>query len=152
MSRNKKEMNDEYPELVTALTKQKADNFIIDGEIVALKKGLSSFELLQQRINLRTQESVKVKEKQIPVLYRIFDLVYVDGYDIRELPILARKTILKNSSYLIKSLPIVSIGLPMDSNISKRLVLFIGKASLQKRLIARMSEFVRPTGLNSNAQ
>ena len=94
MSRNKKVMNDEYPELVTALTKQKADNFIIDGEIVALKKGLSSFELLQQRINLRTQESVKLKEKQIPILYRIFDLVYVDGYDIRNVPLLARKSIL----------------------------------------------------------
>ncbi len=95
MSRNKKEMNDEYPELVEALIAQDADNFVIDGEIVALKKGLSNFELLQSRINLRTYESVKQKEKEIPVEYRIFDLLYVDGYDIRDLPILARKAILE---------------------------------------------------------
>ena len=95
MSRNKKEMNDEYPELVQALEKQKADNFIIDGEIVALEEGLSSFELLQSRINLRTYESVRQKEKEIPVLYQIFDLMYVDGYDIRALPILARKSVLE---------------------------------------------------------
>ena len=94
MSRNEKVMNDEYPELVQALTQQKADNFIIDGEIVALKKGLSSFELLQQRINLHAKESIKEKEKEIPVEYRIFDCMYVDGYDIRDLPILARKEIL----------------------------------------------------------
>lgn len=94
MSRNEKEMNDEYPELVVALTKQKADNFVIDGEIVALKKGLSNFELLQQRINLHEKESIKVKEKLIPVEYRIFDLMYIDGYDIRALPILARKELL----------------------------------------------------------
>ncbi len=95
MSRNEKEMNDEYPELVEALSKQKADTFVIDGEIVALKEGLSSFELLQQRINLRTFESVAQKEKEIPVEFCIFDVLYLDGYDIRNLPLLARKELLK---------------------------------------------------------
>src|SRR5271169_5584296 len=55
-SRNKKIINDKYPDLVKALTKQAADNFIIDGEIVALnKKGVSDFQLLQGRINLSNQ-------------------------------------------------------------------------------------------------
>ena len=54
MSRTQKSINLEYPELVTALEQQKADDFIIDGEIIALKGGLSSFELLQSRINLQT--------------------------------------------------------------------------------------------------
>lgn len=92
-SRNDREINIEYPELAQALTKQSADNFIIDGEIVALKEGVSQFELLQSRINRRLQ--VLEKEKEIPIHYRIFDVVYVDGYDIRELPLSARKIILK---------------------------------------------------------
>ena len=49
MSRNDNVINAKYPELVQALTAQKADNFIIDGEIVSLnKKGVSDFELLQR--------------------------------------------------------------------------------------------------------
>ncbi len=95
VSRTNKEMNDEYPELVQAFINQKADNFIVDGEIVALKKGESSFELLQQRINLRSLAGIKIKEKEVPVVYRIFDLLYIDGYDIRDLPLLSRKIILQ---------------------------------------------------------
>lgn len=35
MSRNRKKINDEYPELAQALIAQKADNFIIDGDKAA---------------------------------------------------------------------------------------------------------------------
>ncbi len=95
MSRNEKSMNAEYPELVKALQEQKADNFIIDGEIVALEHGLSSFQLLQSRINLKQSESITQKEQEIPVSYRIFDVLYADGYDVQALPLLARKSILE---------------------------------------------------------
>ena len=95
-SRNDKGMNNEYPELVRVLEKQKADNFIIDGEIVARNKsGVSDFELLQGRINLKALEEISAKEKTIPIAYCIFDIVYVEGYDIQTLPLYARKKILK---------------------------------------------------------
>lgn len=96
LSRNNKEMNNQYPELVTALIKQAADNFIIDGEIVALdKSGVSDFELLQGRINVQKDHKIEALQKTVPVLFNIFDLMYVDGYDIRNLPLLTRKAILK---------------------------------------------------------
>ena len=91
LSRNKNLMNNEYPELVAALEKQKADNFIIDGEIVAhTKKGVSDFQLLQGRMHLRTAH-----QSVVQISYCIFDLMYADGYDLQSLPLLARKTILK---------------------------------------------------------
>jgi DNA ligase D-like protein (predicted ligase) len=95
MSRNKRVINNEYPELVAALQKQKADTFVIDGEIIAMSEGLSDFELLQSRINLKDVSTIKAKTKAVPVSYAIFDLMYVHGYDIRELPLLSRKKILK---------------------------------------------------------
>jgi DNA ligase D-like protein (predicted ligase) len=96
MSRNHRSINDEYPELVEALLAQKADNFIIDGEIIALnKQRISDFELLQSRINLKALADIKAKVKTIPIYYCIFDLMYVDGYDIRSLPLSVRKQILK---------------------------------------------------------
>lgn len=96
MSRNRRNINAEYPELVEALTRQKADNFIIDGEIVAhAKQGQSDFELLQGRINLRDLEDVQHKQKAIKINYCIFDLIYTDGSDTRHLPLYARKELLK---------------------------------------------------------
>lgn len=96
ISRNDKKMNDEYPELVQALLKQNADNFIIDGEIISKnKKGLSDFQLLQGRINVHQTAEVETKEQKIPIEYCIFDLMYVDGYDTRTLPLYARKELLK---------------------------------------------------------
>ena len=95
ISRNDNVMNASYPELVTALESQNADNFIVDGEIVSLDKaGLSDFELLQQRINL--QKNVNAQQKKVPITYCIFDVMYVTGYDVRQLPLTARKQILKN--------------------------------------------------------
>jgi DNA ligase D-like protein (predicted ligase) len=96
LSRNNKLMNTNYPELVSALTQQAADNFIIDGEIITLNpEGVSDFELLQGRMNLQKTQEIKLKSKAVKVTYCIFDLMYTDGYDIRQLPLLERKKLLK---------------------------------------------------------
>ena len=117
VSRNQKSMNAEYPELVKVLLKEKADNFIIDGEIVSLNKaGVSDFQLLQGRINVKEDDEVGKKRKVIPIHYCIFDLLYVDGYDIRNMPLYARKKILKKLLSYNKTLRytdhIVGKGLP----------------------------------------
>lgn len=97
ISRNNKSMNIEYPELVSALEGQIADNFIIDGEITAkASKNQSSFQLLQSRMHIKDEFEVKSKEKSIKIFYNIFDLIYLSNYDIRQLPLYARKQILKN--------------------------------------------------------
>lgn len=96
LSRNNLNINNVYPELVTTLEKQGADNFIIDGEIVAMKNGVSDFQVLQERINLRNSLEVKEIISRVPVVYCIFDLVYVAGYDVCNLPLYARKELLLN--------------------------------------------------------
>lgn len=96
LSRNNRHINNEYPELARAIAAQKADNFIIDGEIVAVtNKGFSDFESLQSRINLKDSLNIKTKEKQVPIALCVFDVLYVDGYDLQNLPLLSRKEILK---------------------------------------------------------
>lgn len=96
LSRNHKRMNDGYPELVKALEKQTADNFAIDGEIVSLNKaGVSDFQLLQGRMNLRVSSKVEQELGKVKIVYCIFDVMYAHGYDTRDLPLLERKKILK---------------------------------------------------------
>ena len=56
MTRNKKEDTSTYPEIAGALATQQADDFIIDGEIVAFDRGQTRFALLQQRLGVRHPE------------------------------------------------------------------------------------------------
>ena len=79
-SRNRLSFNHAYPEIVERLQKQPVDSFILDGEIVAIEKGLSSFAKLQQRMRSR-----------IETYYFVFDLLYLNGQDLRTLPLLQRK-------------------------------------------------------------
>ena len=88
LSRNKLSFNSSYPAIVDALKKQPSDSFIVDGEIVALEKGLSSFSKLQQR---------NMSHRVIPVYYFVFDLIYWNGYDLRGLPLIERKKILRKA-------------------------------------------------------
>jgi bifunctional non-homologous end joining protein LigD len=50
LSRNRKRLNDAYPELVGLMLAQEPGTFVIDGEIVAFQDGLTSFARLQRRM------------------------------------------------------------------------------------------------------
>jgi bifunctional non-homologous end joining protein LigD len=83
-----------YPELASLPEALAAHEAILDGEIVALDaSGLSSFERLQERMHVRAPSEQLVA--QIPALYFAFDLLYCDGYDLREAPLLQRKQLLQ---------------------------------------------------------
>lgn len=51
MTRNRKEINANYPEIADAFDRQSGD-FIVDGEIVAFDGRLTSFSRLQQRMQI----------------------------------------------------------------------------------------------------
>jgi bifunctional non-homologous end joining protein LigD len=50
LSRNRKQLNDHYPELAKALAAQQADDFVVDGEVVAFAGSRTSFARLQRRM------------------------------------------------------------------------------------------------------
>src|SRR4051812_44454698 len=52
-SRNQLRLNDSFPLLIPALLQQPGGGFIVDGEIVAVENGVSRFELLQKRMQMR---------------------------------------------------------------------------------------------------
>ena len=93
LTRNKKVITGTYPELATALGAQQAGDFIVDGEIVAFEGPQTSFEQLQQRMQLVAPLPELVR--RVPVYYYVFDIVYADGADLRRLPLLERKRVLR---------------------------------------------------------
>jgi len=86
MSRTARRMNDQFPEVAAALAKEPADDFVVDGEVVAFRDGVTSFERLQQRHRAR-----------VPVYYYVFDLPRLEGEDLRALPLRERKARLRRA-------------------------------------------------------
>jgi bifunctional non-homologous end joining protein LigD len=95
VSRNKKLMNEKYPELVQAFRAQKSDSCTVDGEIVTFEGEVTSFAKLQQRMQL--QHPSEELCRQIPVWFCAFDLLYLDGRDTRHLPLRERKKLLSTA-------------------------------------------------------
>ncbi|MEJ7642972.1 MAG: DNA ligase D [Chryseolinea sp.] len=85
-SRNDNSFDKKFYPIHNALKEWK-ENAVIDGEIVALKdNGLPDFGTLQ---NWRS-------EADGPLLYYVFDILWLNGKDLRELPLLKRREILQS--------------------------------------------------------
>jgi DNA ligase D-like protein (predicted ligase) len=93
-SRNNHLISDTYPEILTALKKVPAQQVILDSELVTFDKKITSFEKLQPRIGVIKPS--KALMKKVKVYVYIFDIVYLDGYDLTKLPLIKRKNILKH--------------------------------------------------------
>ncbi len=84
-SRNGLSFSDKFPQIAEALTSLKHDA-VLDGEIVLMdKENRPSFQKLQHY----------EENKELPLLYYVFDLLFLDKKDIRHLPLLERKELLK---------------------------------------------------------
>jgi bifunctional non-homologous end joining protein LigD len=92
VSRNQNELTHRYPELKDLPKFVKATNAILDGEVVALdEQGRPSFSLMQQRTGFRPGGRRGALHSEVTVLYYAFDLLYLDGYDWRRVPLEDRK-------------------------------------------------------------
>jgi bifunctional non-homologous end joining protein LigD len=92
VSRNQNDLTPRYPELKDLPQFVKAKTAILDGEVVALdEKGRSSFSLMQQRTGFRARGKRAAANADVPVLYYAFDLIYLDGFDWRRVPLEERK-------------------------------------------------------------
>lgn len=84
LSRNDLDLGGRYPEVRDAISGQEHRRFAIDGEIVAFDGQQTSFAKLAAR-----------GHAPVPVFFYIFDLLWVDGHDIRALGLRTRKRLLR---------------------------------------------------------
>lgn len=98
VTRRGNEVTHAYPALAKSLHRQPANSLVVDGEIVAFDEhGVPSFERLQQRMNLTNPVEVRQAERDIPVTYFVFDVLYVDGVDVRRAPLEERRRLLQRT-------------------------------------------------------
>jgi bifunctional non-homologous end joining protein LigD len=81
ISRNGNELSETFPGIVAAIRKLPGGDLVLDGEVVALDElGRPSFQRLQQRV---------------PTVFFAFDLLGIDALDLRPLPLVKRKELLR---------------------------------------------------------
>ncbi len=73
-----------------------AGQAVLDGEIAVLdSKGVSQFHLIQPRIANSDANTIAHLVRSTPVVYYVFDLLYLDGYDLRGVPLAKRRELLE---------------------------------------------------------
>lgn len=105
LSRTGQSCERQYPELSVVPHYVQADSAVIDGEIAVLdEKGVPSFALLQPRISNADPNAVAHLSRSRPVTLFAFDLLYLDGYDLRKVALIERKRLLQS---ILKPCPVM---------------------------------------------
>ncbi|MBV8780789.1 MAG: non-homologous end-joining DNA ligase [Phycisphaerae bacterium] len=95
--RNENDITSRYPELAGLARAAGERSFIFDGEVVALDSdNRPSFPLLQQRMHLADPRAIARLMQTLPVLYVIFDLLYLDGHSLMDRPLSERRKTLES--------------------------------------------------------
>jgi len=93
ISRNQNELTDQYPELKDIGDSINGKRAILDGEIVALdENGVSRFQLLQPRLGRKNKAEIARLAASSRLVYYVFDLLYLDGFDLMGCTLVDRKT------------------------------------------------------------
>jgi bifunctional non-homologous end joining protein LigD len=96
LTRNGNDYTDVFPEVARAIRALPVDNCIVDGEVVVLNAdGKPSFSMLQRRGRLSSPMEVRRAAQDLPATFYAFDLIGFEDVDLRDLPLLERKALLK---------------------------------------------------------
>lgn len=84
----------QFPELVDLKRYCSAASVVLDGEVIALKKGKPSFQNVMKRDGIRQPDKVPRAMRDTPVIYMIFDILFYNGKWVSDLPLKQRQEIL----------------------------------------------------------
>jgi bifunctional non-homologous end joining protein LigD len=86
----------QYPELAVVPHQLAASQAVLDGEVAMLdEKGVARFHLIQPRIMIADPNSIAHLARKSPAVYFVFDLLYLDGYDLRKVALRDRRELLE---------------------------------------------------------
>ena len=96
ITRNGNDYTAAFPELARAVSALPYDGLIMDGELVILDEaGRPSFQRLQNRARVSRAPDIRHAAVEHPGTVYVFDLIALEGYDLRPLPLVKRKALLE---------------------------------------------------------
>ncbi len=95
-SRGEIDVTSHYKSVAESLKKQTASQLVLDGEIIALDaKGKLCFQCLQGYLKSVRGISYEKAEAPSAIIYYVFDILYLDGFNLMRVPVSARKELLR---------------------------------------------------------
>ena len=96
ISRNGNDLTRVFPEVALVLGRLPYRAVVLDGEVVVNDAaGIPSFQMIQKRGRLQREGDIARAAVALPATYYAFDLLAFEGYDLRSLPLLERKALLR---------------------------------------------------------
>ena len=96
VSRRGNDSTRQFPELTVAHQFLAASQAVVDGEVAVLdEQGRPSFSLLQPRMMASDAGAIAHMSRSRPIVFFAFDLLYLDGYDLRNVSLIERKRALQ---------------------------------------------------------
>lgn len=96
LSRNLNDLTVSFPDVVEALGAQVPKNMVLDCEIVGFDAGgRPGFNAIQQRLHLKNALEVETVRARVPVVTFAFDILFLEGLDLRGLPFSQRRLVLE---------------------------------------------------------
>jgi DNA ligase 1 len=113
-SRKLEDVTGSFPEIAGAAALLQHD-FILDGEVLAYKNDRPlHFQELQKR--LRRKAVTEQLKSEIPVIYAPYDVMYVEGQQVIDRPLIERKSLLSQIKFKV---PIVDLGYGVVSSVQE---------------------------------
>jgi len=95
-SRNLEDVTAMYPEISRAVWDQiRADEVLLDGELLGLDEKSGKFLPFQEMIKRKRKHGVGAAAKKIPLRLFVFDIMYLDGASLLDLPLFRRREFLE---------------------------------------------------------
>ncbi len=153
-SRNLLDMSDMYPDLVHALMPLAVENVIFEGEAISFDPNTGTFMPFQETVKRKRKHDIAVKAHEMPLQIFLFDILYLDGQSLMDLPFTERRrklVMLINDSSVDK----VLVHVAHDVNITnadelERYFLAQIAAGLEGVLVKRPDSPYRPGKRNFN--
>ena len=96
-SRRGHDMTATFPEIARAVRGLPYEGLVLDGEVVVPDgEGRPSFSRLQRRGRILKRNDALRSSIESPAMYHVFDLLAIEGHDLRALPLLKRKAFLRS--------------------------------------------------------
>lgn len=100
LSRNGNDITYKFPALARELSAIPHRSFLLDGEIVLYDaKGVPSFQGLLERFQLTGARDIERQDQLNPIEYCVFDILHLDGWDLRSVPLSGRRQILEGQGF-----------------------------------------------------
>ncbi|HWO95309.1 MAG TPA: ATP-dependent DNA ligase [Bacillus sp. (in: firmicutes)] len=95
-TRHRNDCTQQYPELWNVPTDD--EELILDGEVASVDPatGVFDFERVMERFQLKKADRIRGAAERKPVNFIVFDILRLNGRDLRGLPLMDRKRILAN--------------------------------------------------------